>query len=111
MLHIKQVGWQKCAEMCNNICACPLKETLTVFVNVIVRGHIVHKVFAAVWHKTSVKSNAVLIFWRHIARLQPTLDVTIQVILKIDLLLILYLRAIIQYLCYKFRTCLNQLLI
>ena len=91
----------------------PLKEKLTVFVDVIVRGHIVHKVFAAVWHKTSIKRNAVLIFFRHVSGLHPTLDVTIQIILKIDLLLNVYLRAIraiesknpLKQFCDKLWTC------
>ena len=63
--------------------------------NVIVRGHIVHKVFATVRHKASVPSNTVFIWRRLKAGLLPTLDVTIQVILKKNLLLLLYLRAIL----------------
>ena len=77
---------QNYAEKCNNVFFDPLKEKLTVLVNVIVRGHIVHKVFAAVWHKTSVPSNTVLIWRRHKARLLPPHDVTIEIILKINLL-------------------------
>lgn len=48
-----------------------------VFMNVIVRGHIVHKVFATVRHKASVPSNTVFIWRRLEAGLLPTLDVTI----------------------------------
>ena len=77
VLCVTHIGGQKCAEICNNICACPLKETLTVFMNVIVRGHIVHKVFATVRHKASVPSNTVFIWRRLEAGLLPTLDVTI----------------------------------
>ena len=56
--------------------------------NVIVRGDIVDQVFAAVRHKTSVKRMTVWVLWRHVAWLQPALDVTIQIILKINLLLL-----------------------
>ena len=57
--------------------------------NVIVRGDIVHKVFAAVRDKTAVKLNTVRVLWRHVVWRQPALDVTIQIILKIFLILLL----------------------
>ena len=66
------------------------RNELTVLVNVIVRGDIVHEVFAAVRDPTAVKLNTVRVLWRHVSWLHPAMDVTI-IILKIILIKLLCL--------------------
>ena len=50
---------------------------LTILMNMIVRGHIVLKIFPAVGDKTSVKGDTVRVLWGDIARLHPAVDITI----------------------------------
>ena len=50
--------------------------------NMIVRGHIVLKIFPAVGDTTSVKGDAVRVLWGDIVRLHPAVDITIEIILE-----------------------------
>ena len=50
--------------------------------NMIVRGHIVLKIFPAVGDTTSVKGDTVRVLWGDIVRLHPAVDITIEIILE-----------------------------
>ena len=55
---------------------------LTILMNMIVRGHIVLKIFPAVGDTTSVKGDTVRVLWGDIVRLHPAVDITIEIILE-----------------------------
>lgn len=53
-----------------------------ILMNMIVRGHIVLKIFPAVGDTTSVKGDTVRVLWGDIVRLHPAVDITIEIILS-----------------------------